>query len=256
MTAATAYAPHSKERFTSEERERLILENLPMVHWIASRIFEQSPAGVSRDDLVSTGVLGLIAAIDNFDTRYNVKLGTYAQHRIRGAILDSLPDRDGLSGYRRTQAKQVEKAIALLEQRLQRVPEEEEIAAELGMQAEEYRGLLVDLRGVTIGPLEATGDDASGRAMIHWIADDGVDQPSEQLERAELEGLLARGVNHLPEKERIVLSLYYREDLTLREIGEVMKVHLTRVSQLKAQAILRLRAFMDRYWPSPRGIYR
>src|SRR5690349_3215719 len=141
------YAYSVTEAMTNEERERLILEHLPQVRLIARRIQERLPESISLDDLVSTGVLGLISAIDNFDPAHNVKLKTYAEYKIRGAILDSLRGLDWAPRQKRRRAKQIEAAIAAAEQRLQRAPTEEEIAAQLGIPLNEYHQWLVEIRG-------------------------------------------------------------------------------------------------------------
>ena len=238
---------------SSEERDRLILEHLPQVRLIARRIHDKLPESVSLDDLVSTGVIGLITAIDNFDPSQNVKLKTYAEYKIRGAILDSLRELDWAPRQKRKMAKQIEAAIAAAEQRLHRAPAEDEVAAELGVSLDEYHGWLVEIRGVNIGSLEYSGAEEEGRDLLQFISDDEQDWPSNILERAELEKLLASAIGKMPEVERTVLGLYYYNELTLREIAAVMDLHESRVSQLKSQAILRLRTYMERRWPTRRG---
>lgn len=239
---------------SAEERDRLILEHLPQVRLIARRIHERLPECVSLDDLVSAGILGLIAAIDHFDASHNVKLRTYAEYKIRGAILDSLRGLDWAPRQQRKKAKQIEAAIASVERRLQRVPAEEEIAAELGIPLEEYHSWLADVRGVNLGSLEAAGPDDGSRDLLQFIPDDEENWPSRLLERAELERLLAEAIEKTPYIERTVLSLYYYEELTLREIAEIVDLHESRVSQLKSQAILRLRGYIRKRWPSERGV--
>src|SRR5690349_19393133 len=147
----------------AEERERLILEHLPQVRLIARRIHERLPESVSLEDLISTGTLGLIAAIDRFDPSHNVKLKTYAEYKIRGAILDSLRGLDWAPRQQRKRSKQIEAAIARIEQRVQRTPTEEEIAAELGLNMEEYHDWLVDIRGVNLGSLECANPEEESR---------------------------------------------------------------------------------------------
>lgn len=221
---------------------------------IARRIHERLPDSVSLDDLISTGVLGLISAIDHFDPTHNVKLKTYAEYKIRGAILDSLRGLDWAPRQQRKRAKQIEAAIAVLEQKLHRMPSEEEIAQQLGLPMEEYHEWLVEIRGVNLGSLETTSTEDSGRDLLKYISDDEENWPSRLLERSELERLLAEAIEKMPYLERTVLSLYYHEELTLREISKVVKLHESRVSQLKSQAILRLRAYMQKRWPTRRGV--
>jgi RNA polymerase sigma factor FliA len=237
-----------------EERERLIIEHLPQVRLIARRIHERLPESVNLDDLVSTGIVGLIAAIDHFDPSHNVKLKTYAEYKIRGAILDSLRGLDWAPRQQRRRAKQIEAAIALLEQQLHGSPTEEQIAAALKLSIQDYHEWLVDVRGVNLGSLESASPDEDGRDLLKYISDDEQHWPSRLLERAELERLLAEAVGKMPPIERTVLSLYYQEEMTLREIAKIVDLHESRVSQLKSQAILRLRSFIEKRWPTSRGL--
>ena len=235
------------EEGTTAEREQLILEHLAQVRLIARRIHERLPENVSLDDLISTGVVGLIAAVDNFDPAHGVQLKTYAEHKIRGAILDSLRELDWAPKNNRRRAKQFEAVIAMLEQRLGRAPAEEEIAAELKISLEEYQQQLYEIRGLTIGSFEFANEDQEGD-LLNYIPDSEDNLPSTTLERAELERLLAQAIEEMPPMERTVLSLYYHEEATLREIAEIMQMHLSRIAQLKSQGILRLRTYMERRW--------
>jgi RNA polymerase sigma factor for flagellar operon FliA len=241
------------EVISDEERERLILEHLPQVRLIARRIQQRLPESIVLDDLISTGVIGLISAIDNFDPGENVKLKTYAEYKIRGAILDSLRGLDWAPRQKRKKSKQIEAAVAAAEQRLQRAPTEAEIAAELGIQTDEYHKWLVEIRGLNIASLEYVSGD-QGTDLLNYIPDDSDDLPSAIFERSELERLLATSIEGIPEIERTVLSLYYHEELTLREIAQVVNLHESRISQLKSQAILRLRIHMAQQWPAARGM--
>jgi RNA polymerase sigma factor for flagellar operon FliA len=241
------------EDTATDERERLILEHLPQVRLIARRIQERLPDNISLDDLISIGVIGLIAAIDNFDPRHNVKLKTYAEYKIRGAILDSLRGLDWAPRQKRKRAKQIEAAIAKAEQKLKRAPVEEEIAAQLNLSIDEYRGWLVEIRGLNFGNVEyASGDNS--RDLLQFVADREDQLPSKLLERAELEKLLADAIRRMPAIEQTVLSLYYQEELTLREIAQIVDLHESRISQLKSQAILRIRTHVEKRWPIPRGL--
>ena len=195
----------------SEERERLILEHLPQVRLIARRIHERLPESVNLDDLVSAGTIGLIAAIDRFDPGHNVKLKTYAEYKIRGAILDSLRSLDWAPRQQRRRSKQVEAAISAVEQRLHRAPTEDEIAAQLEISLEEYHEWLVEIRGLNLASLDyAPGDQ--GKDMLHYLSDGDVNLPSTLLEKSELERLLAQGIDGIPPMERTVLGLYYHEE--------------------------------------------
>jgi RNA polymerase sigma factor for flagellar operon FliA len=236
----------SAARSETSERDRLILEHLPQVRWIASRFRERLPSNVLEEDLFSAGVVGLIAAVDNFDASRNTTLRTYAEHRIRGAILDSIRGLDGIPSHQRHRAKQVQHAIQSAERRLNREPSEEEIAQELQMSLETYRETLLEVRAVSLGTLETVDGKSS---LIRYIADRQECEPGWVLERATLQRLLAGAIENMPQVERKVISLYFLEELTLAEIGRVLGVHTSRVSQLKQQAILRLRGFMEKRWP-------
>jgi len=237
----------------AEERERLILEHLPQVRLIARRIHERLPESVNLDDLISTGTLGLIAAIDRFDPRHNVKLKTYAEYKIRGAILDSLRGLDWAPRQQRKRSKMIEAAISAAEQRLHRAPSEDEIATQLHLTLDEYHEWLVDIRGVNLGSLEVASPDEENRSLLKYISDDEENWPSRLLERSELQRLLADAIDRIPRTERTVITLYYHEELTLREISKIVNLHESRVSQLKSQAILRLRSYVEKRWPMERG---
>jgi RNA polymerase sigma factor FliA len=238
----------------ADERERMILEHLPQVRLIARRIHERLPESVNLDDLISTGTIGLIAAIDRFDSSHNVKLKTYAEYKIRGAILDSLRGLDWAPRQQRKRSKQIESAISAAEQRLHRAPSEDEIALQLNVTLVEYHEWLVDIRGVNLGSLEVASPEDEGRNLLEYVSDDEENWPSRLLERSELQKLLASAIEKMPSTERTVISLYYHEELTLREISKVVNLHESRVSQLKSQAILRLRSYMEKRWPMERGV--
>jgi RNA polymerase sigma factor FliA len=239
----------------ANERERLILEHLPQVRWVATRIHEKLPDSTSLEDLISIGIVGLINAIDNFDPQYNVKLKTYAEHKIRGAILDSLRGMDGVPAHKRKRVKQMQATVGALEQRLQRAPAEEEIASEMGMSLQAYQEALLELRAVSLGSLDAAPRREDSRSLINFIADPEENSPARVLERSELEKLITEGLKKMPKVEGLVLDLYYRQELGIREIAPILGLHITRVSQIKAQAILRLRSYLQRHWPTSRGTY-
>jgi RNA polymerase sigma factor FliA len=240
---------------TEERREELILEHLPQVRLIARRIHERLPECVSLDDLISTGAVGLISAIDRFNPALNVKLKTYAEYKIRGAILDSLRGLDWAPRQQRKRSKQIEVAISQAEQRLHRTPDEEEIAAQLCLSIEVYHEWLVEIRGLNLGSLEsATPDEEDNRDLLQYISDDEEAWPSRLLERSELQKLLTESIARMPATEQTVLSLYYYEELTLREISKIVHLHESRISQIKSQAILRLRSYIERRWPCPKGL--
>ncbi len=236
----------------TDTREQAILAHLPQVKVIARRIHERLPSSVSLDDLISTGVLGLIAAIDRYDPTQEVKLPTYAEYKIRGAILDSLRGLDWAPRLQRKRARMIEAAIGVLEQEHQRIPTEEEIAAYLGIALGEYHRWLTDSCGLTITSFGYSSSESDGRGSL--LEDLAVDEhcPSQALEQVELERLLAESIEKMPPLERTILSLYYYEEMTLRDIASVVDLRESRISQLKTQSILRLRSYIQKRWPLQR----
>ena len=233
------------------ERERLILDHLPQVKLIASRIHDKLPESVVLDDLISAGVLGLIDAVDHFNPDLNVKLKTYAEHKIRGAILDSLRSLDWAPRNKRRKSKMIEAAITEAEKKFHRSPTEEEVAAELDLTLEAYRRWLVEIRGINLAPMEQAGSgDHEGTDVLRFVSDDEDHWPSQLFERSELERLVASTIQHLPDIERTIVTLYYHKELTLRQIAQIVQLHETRVSQLKSQAILRMRSVLRSKWPA------
>jgi RNA polymerase sigma factor for flagellar operon FliA len=250
LSAAAYY--QSAETLSEDEREKLILEHLPQVRLVARKIHERLPESVCFDDLLSAGVVGLIQAIDNFDPRQNVKLKTYAEFRIRGSILDSLRETDWAPRLKRRQAREFEAAIARAEQRLGRTPEEAEIARELNLSIEDYRQKLTEMEALNIGELEFARDENETPVILKYMAAADEESPEVAMERGELQRLIASSIDRIPKVEKTVLSLYFYEELTLREIAGVMGIHLSRVSQIKSQAILRLRTSIVKRWPGAR----
>ena len=232
------------------EREKLILDHLQQVKLIASRIHDKLLESVILDDLVSAGVLGLIEAVDKFDASLNVKLKTYAEHKIRGAILDSLRSLDWAPRNKRRKAKLIEAAISAAEKTLKRTAIEEEVAQQLDVPLEEYHQWLVEVRGINLAPLEQGGpSDGEGTDLLRFIYDKDDEWPSQLFERSELERLVALTIERLPEVERTIITLYYHKEMTLRQIARIVSLHETRVSQLKSQAILRMRSVLRAKWP-------
>jgi RNA polymerase sigma factor for flagellar operon FliA len=252
MASLSTFSYSGSPAEPSSEREQLILEHLPQVRYVATRIHEKLPDSTSLEDLISIGIVGLINAIDNFDPKFNVKLKTYAEHKIRGAILDSIRGLDGIPAHKRKRLKQIQATVGTLEQRLQRAPAEEEVAAELGVSLSAYQESLLELRAVSLGSLDAAPREDQ-RSLLHFIATPEENSPARVLERSELEKLIAEGVKKMPRVEGLVLDLYYRQELGIREIAPILNLHITRVSQLKAQAILRLRNYVARHWSTSKG---
>jgi RNA polymerase sigma factor for flagellar operon FliA len=246
---------YAEQQNPAASREQLILDHLPQVNWIANRIHERLPGNTSLEDLVSVGIIGLINAIDNFDPSFNVKLKTYAEFKIRGAILDSIRGMDGIAPHKRKRLKVVQAAMSALEQSLQRAPTEEEIASQLEIPLREYQEWLTELRAVTIGSLDAPLNDEDSTSLVNYIADKEDNSPARILERQELQRVIQEGLEKLSQQERIVLDLYYRQEQNMREIAPILDLHITRISQIKAQGVLRLRNYIERRWPMPRGAY-
>jgi len=242
-------------KIPAQERDALILKHLPQVRLIARRIHGRLPENVSFDDLVSNGTLGLISAIDRFDPSRNLKLKTYAEHKIKGAILDSLRRLDWAPRQQRKRAKQIEAAIAVVEQRWLRAPTEEEIAAELNLTVDDYHQWQLEISGLNLARLESAGssggtNDTEDRDLLRFVSGDPKQLPSALLERSELQRLLAVAISRISPIEQTVLGLYYRDELTLREIAKIAGLHESRISQIKTQAILRLRVSMGELWPA------
>lgn len=229
------------------ERERMLLEHLPTVRYIARRIHERLPQHVELDDLVSAGVVGLIDAFSKFDHTKKVQFKSYAQFRIRGAILDSLRTLDWSPRELRRKGRAVEEAIRALTQRLGRAPAEQEIAADMGLELAEYQQLLGDLKGLEIGSLHVERTEDSGDEELAYIPGSPEDDPLFRCLQSEMRERLAGAIDGLPEKERLVLTLYHYEGLTMKEIGQMLGVVESRVSQIHSSAVLRLRSALGEF---------
>ncbi|MBS1803020.1 MAG: FliA/WhiG family RNA polymerase sigma factor [Acidobacteria bacterium] len=241
-TIARGYPPESKEFASGGEEERLLLEHLPIVRFLARRIHERLPQHVEMEDLVSAGVVGLMDAFTKFDPRKKVQFRSYAQFRIRGAILDSLRTLDWSPRDLRRKGRAVENAIGLLTGRLGRAPNETEIAAELGLSLDDYQELLGDLKGLEIGTLHVEHSEDSGEEELAYVPGRPDEDPLFCCLRGELQESLAGAIDKLPERERLVMTLYYYEELTMREIGLALGVVESRVSQIHSSAVAHLRA--------------
>jgi RNA polymerase sigma factor for flagellar operon FliA len=225
-----------------EERERMLLDHLPQVKYIARRIHDRLPAQVPLDDLVHAGVIGLIDAVEKFDSSKNVQLKSYAKFRIRGAILDSLRELDWSPRHLRRQARYIESAHCDLKLRLGRVATEPELAAELGMKLEDFQHLLGELRGLDLGFLPMESDSSQSDEDVASSSPGGADKnPYFLCLHEEMRSLVAGVLDDLDEKEKQVVTLYYLEELTMKEVGAVLGVSESRVSQIHSVAMIRLR---------------
>jgi RNA polymerase sigma factor FliA len=226
-------------------RDRLILTYAPLVKYVAGRLGSGLPAHVDDDDLVSYGLLGLIGAIERFDPGRDIKFETYAMARIRGSIIDELRSMDWVPRSVRARARDIERAIGELEGRLGRAPTDEEISGRLGLSQDELNENLSEISRTSIAALDELWTVSSGGdqiALIDTIEDTQGPNPQSMLAETELKEAIGEAIARLPEREKLVVTLYYYEELTLREIGEVLGVTESRVSQLHTKAILRLKA--------------
>ena len=230
------------DAMSATEREQLLVEHLPTVRYLARRIHERLPQHVELDDLISAGMVGLIDAFSKFDHGKKVQFKSYAQFRVRGAILDSLRTLDWSPRELRRKGRAVEEAIRALTQRLGKAPAEQEIAAEMGVSLADYQTLLGDLKGLEIGSLHMERSEDSGDDELAYVPGAPEDDPLFRCLKGEMKQRLADAIEELPEKERLVLTLYYYEELTMKEIGLTLGVVESRVSQIHSSAVVRLRS--------------
>ena len=233
---------------TPDARERLILHYSPLVKFVAGRVAAGLPQNIEQADLVSYGIFGLIDAIDKFDPARGFKFETYAISRIKGAIIDELRSIDWVPRSIRAKARAIERAYSKLENELRRSPGDAEVAAELGVSEEELNSTLSQISFVGLVALDEllaagnSGSDKGGSATVGDTIADRAHDPVEAFESDEMKHLLADAINRMPDRERLVLTLYYYEGLTLAEIGSVLGVTESRVCQIHTKAILQLRA--------------
>jgi RNA polymerase sigma factor for flagellar operon FliA len=238
-----------KEDSDPKAREGLVLAYSPLVKYVAGRMSSGLPSHVEEADLISYGLLGLISAIERFDPSREIKFETFAMTRIKGSIIDELRSLDWVPRSVRAKARQIEKANAKLEHELHRAPTDQEVAAELEIPLEEYQESLTRISNSSVVALDElwTLSDASGDqvSLLDTIQDPDAVDPSQAMDATETKDRLADAIARLPEREKLVVALYYYENLTLREIGEVLGVTESRVSQLHTKAVLRLKAALQ-----------
>lgn len=238
------YASAPQPTQTDSTRDDLILEHLPQIKYIAQRIYTKLPSHVELNDLISAGVLGLLDAIEKFDPNRGVKFKTYAELRIKGAILDSLRNLDWAPRSLRKKSKDLERVYRDLEQRLGRPATDKEVCEEMGIPIEEFYELVDQIKGLNLGSfheLAGQDDDKNGEPLVKYVPDTPQADPFFMFHKSEVKGILAGAIDTLPKKERLVISLYYFDELTMKEIGKVLGVNESRVSQLHTKAMLRLR---------------
>ena len=247
MTLTAIYASINQKTksnlVANSDRQALIESHLPQVRYIAERMLAKLPPSVDRDDLIGAGVLGLLDAVERYDEMRGVQFKTYAETRIRGAMLDSLRELDWSSRSLRARARELEVAARKIEQEKGRMAEEEELAEALNLELPAFQQLLGELRGLTLVELDSHEDSASGNNALQ-VADNPDRSPLLEYERQEKREKLIGAINRLPERERQVVALYYVEELTMKETGAVLGLTESRVSQIHTQALIHLRAVL------------
>jgi RNA polymerase sigma factor FliA len=244
-TDASALWARYKDEEDSAARDELILNYSPLVKYVAGRLASSLPQTVDTADLISYGIFGLIDAIEKFDPGRAIKFETYAISRIKGAIIDELRAMDWVPRSVRSRAREIEAAYVALENQLRRVPSDQEVADHMGISLKEFQDILAKLSYTSVVSFEELwvgGERDESQNAIGSIRDDTAEDPVTIFESAEIKDILAGAIDKLPERERTVIALYYYEGLTLKEIGQVLGVTESRVSQLHTKAVLRLRA--------------
>ncbi len=233
----------------SRARERLVLAYSPLVKYVAGRMASGLPPHVDEADLISYGLGGLISAIERFDLGREIKFETYAITRIKGSIIDELRSLDWVPRSVRARAREIERANSKLEHKLQRAATDEELAAEIGISPQELQDSLIAISHSSVAALDelwSTSDSSGDQvSLMDTLIDPGAPDPAQALDLGDLKDRIADAIAFLPEREKLVIALYYYENLTLREIGEVLGVTESRVSQLHTKAVLRLRSRMQ-----------
>jgi RNA polymerase sigma factor FliA len=236
-----------KEDGDEKARERLVVAYSPLVKFIAGRMASGLPSHVEESDLISYGLLGLIGAIERFELERDIKFETFAVARVKGAIIDELRSLDWVPRSVRARAREIEKAHAALEATLGRAPTDEEMAEKLAITVEEFRDALLQIANSSVLALDdlwtfADPEGGSQVSVLDTIQDPDAIDPHDEAQTSEVKDRLADAIESLPERERLVIALYYYENLTLREIGEVLGVTESRVSQLHTKAVIGLRS--------------
>lgn len=234
------------QRSSAQSRDELIVSHLPLVKFLVGRIASQLPPHLDQEDLMSAAVIGLITAAERFDPSRGVQFKTFAEQRIRGTILDELRSQDWLTRSLRDKFKKLEREFAMLEHRLGRNPTSEEVATSLEISVEEYHQMLEEIHLLSFVSLDESWEDEDGSpfGLLDILEDKGVENPQSQLMARQMLDVLTEAIEGLPEKERLVITFYYYEELNLKEIGAVLELSESRISQLHSQAIVRLRAKM------------
>jgi len=246
MEALLRELKESNSEIPASLKEQIVLEHAPLIRYIVNRIAVRLPSHIDLDDLHNTGVIGLMDAIDKYDPDKNCKFKTYAEFRIKGAILDQLRSLDWVPRSVRQKSRRLERAYGEVEQRLGRSASEEEVADSLGLQLDKFHELMNQVRGISLVNLEELrgngGDGDRAGTFADVVEDVHSENPFATLKLSETKHLIADTIGALPEKERLVVSLYYYEDLNMKEIGQILGITESRVCQIHTKAVLRLRA--------------
>lgn len=237
-------------KLTPQQKDKLIMEYAPLIKFIAQKIAVRLPANIELDDLISSGVIGLMDAIEKYDPTRDNKFKTYAEFRIRGSILDELRAQDWVPRSVRDKSKMLDRALVELEAELGRTATDEELAGRLGVNMDEFHDLLNQVKPVSLLSIDdaATFSNVDKKSILNLLESCKLGNPFNQLNLKSVKEVVAKAIEDLPERQRLVLSLYYYEDLNLKEIGKVLRVTESRVSQLHAQAIARLRARLTQFF--------
>jgi RNA polymerase sigma factor for flagellar operon FliA len=237
------------QRAAIPNRDELIVAHLPLVKFLVAKIAAQLPQHLDREDLMSAAVIGLITSAERFDPTRGVQFKTFVEQRIRGTIMDELRSQDWLTRSLREKFKRLEREFAALEQKLSRNPTSEEVAAAMGIDLQEYFQLLEEVHFLSVVSLDDSWEDDEGSpfGLLDVLEDDRVVNPQNQLMARQMVDGLSEAIEGLPEKERIVVTLYYFEELNLKEIGAVLSLTESRICQLHSQAIMRLRTKMKTF---------
>lgn len=242
-TAAIKKYKDEPHRLSQEQKDKLITEYAPLIKFIAQKIAVRLPSNIELDDLISAGVIGLMDAIDKWDPTRDNKFKTYAEFRVRGAILDELRSQDWVPRSIRDKAKLLDKTVQTLESDLGRTATEEEIAKAMNISMDEFHDLLNQVRPVSLLSIDEAQSfsNVDKKSILNILEGTKLNNPYVQLNIKTVKDVVTQAIEELPERQRLVLSLYYYEDLNLKEIGKVLRVTESRVSQLHAQAVSRLR---------------
>jgi len=227
-----------------ENREAVIIEYSPMVKYVANRIARRLPPHIEVEDLISVGVMGLIDAIEKYDPARGAKFKTYAEFRVRGAILDELRSMDWVPRSIRQKASQIDAVIQKLQAKFGRPPEDEEVAKKLGVSLDQFFDTLNETRSMpvlSLDDLNIVKETGGQQSLLDCLAGKVDADPQVQFRLNELKEIIAKTIDTLPEKERLVISLYYYKELTMSEIGVVLNVTESRVSQIHSKTMFRLR---------------